>query len=1058
MRKPLRKFLGLLLAAVMLLTTLPVTSLAINDVTVHSQTLNAFAGNSLLRIDIATSKNSYTLLSTINFSVTITNTSSEVISNVSAEALFGKDLKPLANGSQITAEKASLNPAESLNFNYNAEVKNLKWLDILLFPIKLISSLFKGSAITLRDNGFNDGRELEQASKDAKLLSLFSSSYDASTTVKVYYGDGEFPNPEPDNSTITRGQWTQRLVNKMGLDLISDLSDFNCFYADSADSQYGVAIETAQVYGLLPPPDSAGYVDPEQDIALFRPDEIAAREFSAYTAVNAIGFYGETDLLCADSASIKYPDEVAIAISEMLFLLDGGKFIPAGPVIGTDWNRFVIQYDSWQAFSTIDESDYHCDIQYTQGVIDLGGISSYTINQSGNTYTVTLPKNSTTAAIAPGTIIVLPENASMPSGIAIKVSTVNNSGSNCIVTGVQAEMGEVFNYVSFTGEAAFDPNGIEVEDGVTVEYIPPANSSGMQAQALDLTASASAKFTFAEKEIGKHTTVSGSVEFTPKAQIKLDGGLKWDWIPFEITEFVFKLQEEAKLNIGVEVKGTPASPTSGKIRLGKIPFALGPTGAFLNVNVYLKVEITGEASIEFSFSGTQGFSYKKGHKLVNLTKIDTGVDFLKLEAKVKVGAETEARFEWIGFAFLEIKLGAGLKLEGSLKPLSAKNCLDVKLSAFLEAKADEGENLFAKTVRKFKLELKAEAAFPLGSWHFESFKRIARCTDGMGSLHGLVKDKASDNTIKNARAEIYQGLVLVKTVYSNSNGQFVVNDLPGGSYTIRISATGYKTYTTFAAVGNGVPTYLETQLLVDRNNSGNNGTALGNVTDAITGGKLLDVAYRVRADWNNTSGSTLVSGTEDVGVYVISLAPGNYTIEFSKPGYITTFVNVAVTAGRETVMHVSLPPVGSGDQFRIVLTWGTDPRDLDSHLEGPGFHVYYQNKSSGDGTALLDVDETNGFGPETVTLTASPTATYNYYVHHYAGSGSIGTSSAQVRVYQGGTLIATYNAPMNITGGVGSVWNVFRIVNGQLQASSNVGAQAAVQAQNVMPDWPPKEA
>lgn len=64
------------------------------------------------------------------------------------------------------------------------------------------------------------------------------------------------------------------------------------------------------------------------------------------------------------------------------------------------------------------------------------------------------------------------------------------------------------------------------------------------------------------------------------------------------------------------------------------------------------------------------------------------------------------------------------------------------------------------------------------------------------------------------------------------------------------------------------------------------------------------------------------------------------------------------------------------EEYRIVLTWGVNPEDLDSHLWAP--------LGGGD---------------------------YYYAVHHYSGSGTIATSGAKVRIYHGNGLIQTINAP-----------------------------------------------
>jgi hypothetical protein len=77
-----------------------------------------------------------------------------------------------------------------------------------------------------------------------------------------------------------------------------------------------------------------------------------------------------------------------------------------------------------------------------------------------------------------------------------------------------------------------------------------------------------------------------------------------------------------------------------------------------------------------------------------------------------------------------------------------------------------------------------------------------------------------------------------------------------------------------------------------------------------------------------------------------------------------------------------------GSLLRIELTWGAEPRDMDSHLwDTYGNHVCYYNMAING--AYLDLDDVSGYGPENVTVTSynigggSP---YTYAVHRYSGS------------------------------------------------------------------------
>ena len=94
----------------------------------------------------------------------------------------------------------------------------------------------------------------------------------------------------------------------------------------------------------------------------------------------------------------------------------------------------------------------------------------------------------------------------------------------------------------------------------------------------------------------------------------------------------------------------------------------------------------------------------------------------------------------------------------------------------------------------------------------------------------------------------------------------------------------------------------------------------------------------------------------------------------------------------------------------ITLSWGENPSDLDSHLWGPNlsggeFHVDYNSKTQevGTTTIYLDVDDVTSFGPEVTTIPTFPTdGTYDFYVHLFAGTGSIFSSPTRVSLYTRG--------------------------------------------------------
>jgi hypothetical protein len=139
------------------------------------------------------------------------------------------------------------------------------------------------------------------------------------------------------------------------------------------------------------------------------------------------------------------------------------------------------------------------------------------------------------------------------------------------------------------------------------------------------------------------------------------------------------------------------------------------------------------------------------------------------------------------------------------------------------------------------------------------------------------------------------------------------------------------------------------------------------------------------------------------------------------------------------------------DGMRIVLNWGARPTDLDGHLAFPHHHVSFLGKSGGD--AQLDVDHTDGYGPETITIMRKHSGErYVYAVHDFADRGEpdtpdLSASEAKVFVYVGQTLIRTYYVPKARKG---NIWTVFAIsADGEVQDINTMSGASAFSSTDV---------
>jgi hypothetical protein len=212
------------------------------------------------------------------------------------------------------------------------------------------------------------------------------------------------------------------------------------------------------------------------------------------------------------------------------------------------------------------------------------------------------------------------------------------------------------------------------------------------------------------------------------------------------------------------------------------------------------------------------------------------------------------------------------------------------------------------------------------------------------------------------------------------------------------------------------------------------------VNHAVTGENLPDVNVTV----DEVSGST-----DEAGIVSFSELPeGVNEVVVSHTGFISASRNVKLVCDDNPQLSVALSPILSSKEMRVILTWGEQPNDLDAHLTGPApgqpegeineadrFHVYWDHKNSGDGVAVLDVDDRYSYGPETVTITP-PTETdqfrpgvYRYSVYHYAGSGTL-ADNAVVVLNIGDQPSRTFIPPKDNQGsllGPGDVWTVFEL-------------------------------
>ena len=184
----------------------------------------------------------------------------------------------------------------------------------------------------------------------------------------------------------------------------------------------------------------------------------------------------------------------------------------------------------------------------------------------------------------------------------------------------------------------------------------------------------------------------------------------------------------------------------------------------------------------------------------------------------------------------------------------------------------------------------------------------------------------------------------------------------------------------------------------------------------------------------SVSGTTNASGSVNLGSTFADDQDALLIVK--KEGYS----NLVVKCSCAGMTYAISPAMTSLDGMRVVLSWGEKPFDLDSHLIFPGGHIYFDSKEGTD--ANLDVDDTDSYGPETVTISKKHFGeSYIYAVQDYSNKGLpnsnyLSASKAKVFVYVGSSLVRSYSVP---AGKRGNIWTVFKLnPNGEFEDINSV--------------------
>ena len=303
------------------------------------------------------------------------------------------------------------------------------------------------------------------------------------------------------------------------------------------------------------------------------------------------------------------------------------------------------------------------------------------------------------------------------------------------------------------------------------------------------------------------------------------------------------------------------------------------------------------------------------------------------------------------------------------------------------------------------------------------------------------------------------------TTVTDANGNYTFGELTAGVYKLVVIIEHYILVNQTVYIRYNETNIQNTPIEAIPGDVMTEGGAAGNIVDARTGYAVVGVTVYIRAGLNNVNGEIVAVVTTDAnGRYeVTGLVPGNYTAqvvderELDDETYRFGTLTIAIKVMAEVTIYNQNATVSNSagldlDGMRVVLTWGSTPSDLDSHMQirlknGSSAHVYYGSKKGLN--TDLDVDDTTSYGPETMTVRSIADGVYTYYVYNFSSGGNsnnyaLANSGATINIYFGGSASPAYT--LHVPNVMGNYWNVFTYnsVTGEFTIVNTVTGSAVI--------------
>lgn len=462
------------------------------------------------------------------------------------------------------------------------------------------------------------------------------------------YGNGLFG--PCDN--VSRAQVAMILWRVAG-EPVADAEDF---YDVDYSQWYGAAIEWARTSGVV-----SGYGDTNT----FGPDDSVTREQLAVMLANYANEVAELDATsdCTALDAIAGADGVSSwARTQMGWAVDKG--ILSGSIVdGVAWVDPQGTAQRCQAAKMV--SVFHRDVLGAGNVIDYADgvkLVGEPAAVGGDGTSAVIPEEQA-KDVSPGDVVLTAQTFEHPSGLAIKVESVERQGGNVVVTGRQPDtIREVYDDYDVTETLTVDASTFRPASGATL--MDASELPGASARAEDNPDLIAINLS----DIGEvgGITLEGFVTVLPTFTVDVD-----------VAEWKFYAGAKGPAQVNATISGNIAEE---RIPLGT-GVAMGDDNTGASVGLFLVVSADGSLHIEQSYQFNVGIG-TNADKDSYFNASDPVVD---ASVSAKVGPSLEAKVSAAGFSICDLGVNGGVRVDADVQFHENLTCVDTLATIYMGA-------------------------------------------------------------------------------------------------------------------------------------------------------------------------------------------------------------------------------------------------------------------------------------------------------------------------------------------------------------------------------------